>query len=207
VTEENSPISCPFVIHYSIVQWGSSQVIERVTWVISPFSLTLINTSAHNSHPLSCERREFTNFLPLRYSLFHLPYSSSLWKSPIDRVWGQEKCGSSQVRIFSGYWEGYESVDLLRLLSGLRGWFLRSTDLLRLLSGLRGWFLRFLSDIFALRTELLDSVVVFIFQFAERIYGITYHISSSPYYSEDIHTDYPRVSLKGVESWPKDNLD
>jgi len=32
----------------------------------------------------------------------------------------------------------------------------------------------------------------------ERIYDITYHISSSPYYSEDIHTDYPRVSLKGV---------
>jgi hypothetical protein len=35
---------------------------------------------------------------------------------------------------------------------------------------------------------------------AERIYDITYHISSSPYYSEDIHTDYPRVSLKGVIS-------
>ena len=33
---------------------------------------------------------------------------------------------------------------------------------------------------------------------AERIHGITYHISSSPYYSEDIHTNYPRVSLKGV---------
>ncbi len=39
----------------------------------------------------------------------------------------------------------------------------------------------------------------------ERIYDITYHISSSPYNSEDIHTDYPRVSLKGVI--PKDNLD
>ena len=25
---------------------------------------------------------------------------------------------------------------------------------------------------------------------AERIYGITYHISSSPYYSEDMHTKY-----------------
>jgi hypothetical protein len=33
---------------------------------------------------------------------------------------------------------------------------------------------------------------------AENIYGITYHISSSPYYSEDIHTNYPRMSLKGV---------
>jgi hypothetical protein len=33
---------------------------------------------------------------------------------------------------------------------------------------------------------------------AERMYGITYHISSSPYYSEDIHTNYPRVLLKGV---------
>jgi hypothetical protein len=25
---------------------------------------------------------------------------------------------------------------------------------------------------------------------AERIYGIIYHISSSPYYSEDMHTKY-----------------
>jgi hypothetical protein len=31
----------------------------------------------------------------------------------------------------------------------------------------------------------------------ERIYGMTYHISSSPH-SEHIHTDYPRVSLQGV---------
>jgi hypothetical protein len=29
--------------------------------------------------------------------------------------------------------------------------------------------------------------------FPERIYDITYHISPSPYYSEDIHTNYPRV--------------
>jgi hypothetical protein len=34
--------------------------------------------------------------------------------------------------------------------------------------------------------------------FPERIYDITYHISSSPYCSEDIHTDYLRVSLAGV---------
>ena len=30
---------------------------------------------------------------------------------------------------------------------------------------------------------------------AERIYGITYHISSSPYYSEDIHTNYTDITL------------
>jgi hypothetical protein len=30
---------------------------------------------------------------------------------------------------------------------------------------------------------------------AERIYGIIYHISSSPYYNEDIHTDYPEKGL------------
>jgi len=35
-------------------------------------ALTLINTAAHSCHPLSCERRECTNSLPLRYSLFHL---------------------------------------------------------------------------------------------------------------------------------------
>ena len=33
---------------------------------------------------------------------------------------------------------------------------------------------------------------------AERIYGITYHISSSPYYSEDMHTKYTVTLPKGV---------
>jgi len=37
---------------------------------------------------------------------------------------------------------------------------------------------------------------------AERMYDITYHISSSPYYNEDMHTKFtlklPRVLLKGV---------
>ena len=32
-------------------------------------------------------------------------------------------------------------------------------------------------------------------EFAERIHGITYHISSSPYYSEDIHTNYTDITL------------
>jgi hypothetical protein len=32
----------------------------------------------------------------------------------------------------------------------------------------------------------------------ERIYDITYHISSSPYYSEDIHTKITLVLLKAV---------
>jgi hypothetical protein len=36
----------------------------------------------------------------------------------------------------------------------------RSEDLLRLLSGLRGCFLRFLADIFALRAELLFSMAI-----------------------------------------------
>jgi len=40
---------------------------------------------------------------------------------------------------------------------------------------------------------------------AERIYGITYHISSSPYYSESIHTlvlpgHYPKESKKEKKS-------
>jgi hypothetical protein len=34
----------------------------------------------------------------------------------------------------------------------------------------------------------------------------TYHISTSPSYSEDIHTDYPWVSLKGVMTQVSDNL-
>ena len=40
----------------------------------------------------------------------------------------------------------------------------------------------------------------------ERIYDITYHISSSSYYSEDIHT---KITLwyYSKESWPRDNLD
>ena len=44
---------------------------------------------------------------------------------------------------------------------------------------------------------------------AERIYGITYHISASPYYSEDIHTSYTDITLGyySKESWPRDNLD
>jgi hypothetical protein len=41
---------------------------------------------------------------------------------------------------------------------------------------------------------------------AERISDITYPVSSSPYYSEDIHT---KITLwyYSKESWPKDNLD
>ena len=31
--------------------------------------------------------------------------------------------------------------------------------------------------------------------FAERIFGITYHISSSHYLSEDIHTNYTDITL------------
>ena len=43
-----------------------------------------------------------------------------------------------------------------------------------------------------------EELKIIVFSPAERIYCITYHISSSPYYSEDIHTNYPRMSLKGV---------